>query len=81
MWNTLCGTKRFPTEGMSPTTPDEAERALRDLDADIDLLSIAASWQDTLADEEILDLLKNWTAELPLFQTIIASRPRGPKPK
>jgi hypothetical protein len=31
-----------------PATPDEAQRALRALGADIDLLSIVDSWQDTL---------------------------------
>jgi hypothetical protein len=31
-----------------PAIPDEAQRALRDLAADIDLLSIVDSWQDTL---------------------------------
>jgi hypothetical protein len=47
-----------------PATPADADRALRDLGADIDLLSIVDSWQDTLPD-----------AGLPLFQTIHASRP------
>jgi hypothetical protein len=31
-----------------PATPDDADRALRDLGADIDLISIVDSWQDTL---------------------------------
>ena len=57
-----------------PTTPGDAHRALDDLSADRDLLSIVASWQDTLDDELILDMLKNWNAGLPLFQTIYASR-------
>src|ERR1700730_14287822 len=51
-----------------PATPDEAQRALRDLGADIDLLSIVDLWQDTLPDEEILDLLRNRNAGLPVFQ-------------
>ena len=59
-----------------PLTPDEAQRALRDLGADIDLISIVDSWQDTLPDEDILDLLRNWNAGLPLFQTIYASKPQ-----
>ena len=59
-----------------PVTPDEAQRALRDLGADIDLLSIVDSWDDTLADEQILHLLRNWNAGLPLFQTIYASKPQ-----
>jgi hypothetical protein len=59
-----------------PATPDEAQRALRDLGADIDLLSIVDSWQDTLPDEDILQLLKNWNAGRPLFQTIYLSAPQ-----
>ena len=59
-----------------PATPAEAPRVLRDLGADIDLLSIVDSWQDTLPDEDILDLLRNWNAGLPLFQTIYASKPQ-----
>ena len=59
-----------------PATPNDADRALRDLGADIDLISIVDSWQDTLPDEEILELLKNWNVGLPLFQTVYASRPR-----
>ena len=38
-----------------PATPNDADRALRDLGADIDLISIVDSWQDTLADEDILE--------------------------
>ena len=38
-----------------PRTPNDADRALRDLGADIDLISIVDSWQDTLADEDILE--------------------------
>ena len=41
--------------------------------ADIDLRSIVDSWQDTLDDEQILQLLRNRNAGLPLFQTIHAS--------
>ena len=55
-----------------PATPDEAQRALRDLGADIDLRSIVDSWGDTLPDERILHLLGNWNAGFPLFQTIYA---------
>jgi hypothetical protein len=51
-----------------PATPDDADRALRDLGADIDLISIVDSWQDTLPDEDILQLLKNWNAWAPLVQ-------------
>ena len=40
-----------------PATPNDADRALRDLGADIDLISIVDSWQDTLPDEDILQLL------------------------
>ena len=61
---------------LRPATPNDADRALRDLGADIDLISIVDSWQDTLPDEDILQLLKNWNAGLPLFQTVYASRPR-----
>ena len=59
----------------SACAPDEAQRALRELGADIDLLSIVDSWQDTLSDEDILQLLKNWNAGRPLFQSIHASTP------
>ena len=59
-----------------PTTPDEAQMALRGLGADIDLLSIVDSWQDTLPDEDILQLLRDWNAGRPLFQTVYASAPR-----
>src|SRR5437588_8666885 len=58
-----------------PATPNDADRVLRDLGADIDLISIVDSWQDTLPDEDILQLLRNWNAGVPLFQTIYASRP------
>jgi hypothetical protein len=39
------------------------------------MLSIVDSWQDTLPDEDILQLLRNWNAGVPLFQTVYASRP------
>ena len=42
---------------------------------DVDLRSIVHSWQDTLPDEQILHLLRNWNAWLPLFQTIYANKP------
>jgi hypothetical protein len=60
-----------------PTTPNDADRALRDLGADIDLISIVDSWQDTLPDEDILELLRNWNAGLPLFPSIYASKPQA----
>jgi hypothetical protein len=59
-----------------PATPDEAQRALRDLGADVDLLSIVDSWQDTLPDEQILELLRNWNTGIPLIRTTYASKPR-----
>jgi hypothetical protein len=59
-----------------PATPDEAQGALRALGADVDLRSIVDSWQDTLPDEQILQLLKNWNAGFPLFQIIYASKPQ-----
>lgn len=37
------------------------------------LRSIVGSWQDTLDDELILDMLRNWNAGLPLFHTVYAS--------
>ena len=55
---------------------DEAQSALRALGADVHLLSIVDSWQDTLPDEDILQLLKNWNAGRPLFQTIYFSAPQ-----
>ena len=55
-------------------TPDEAQRVLRGLGADVDLRSIVDSWGDTLPDEEILHLLRNWNAGVPLSQTIYASK-------
>ena len=57
-----------------PGTPDEARRALRRLGADVDLRSIVDSWGDTLPDEEILHLLRNWNAGVLLSQTIYASK-------
>ena len=48
---------------------------LRGLGADVDLRSIVDSWGDTLPDEQILHLLRNWNAGFPLFQTIYASKP------
>jgi hypothetical protein len=39
------------------------------------MLSIVDSWQDTLPDEDILQLLRNWNAGVPLFQITYASRP------
>jgi hypothetical protein len=39
-------------------------------------LTATAAWQDTLPDEDILQLLRNWNAGLPLFQTIYASKPQ-----
>jgi len=49
---------------------DPIFRALRDLGADIDLRSIVDSWQDTLPDDDILHLLRNWNAGVPQIQTI-----------
>ena len=57
-----------------PTTPNDADRALRELGADIDLISIVDSWQDTLPDEDILQYLRNWNAGRPLFQTAYSLR-------
>ena len=48
-----------------PATPDEARLALRRLGADVDLRSIVDSWGDTLPDEQILYLLRNWNAGVP----------------
>ena len=59
-----------------PATPNEAQRALPGLAADVDLRSIVDSWGDTLPDEQILHLLRNWNAGLPLFQAIYASKPQ-----
>jgi hypothetical protein len=58
-----------------PATPEEAQRALHDLGADVDLLSIVDSWQDTLPDEQILELLRNWNTGIPLFQSIHVATP------
>ena len=57
-----------------PATPDDARRTVRELGADIDLISIVDSWQDTLPDDEILLMLRNWNAGRPLFQTVYASK-------
>jgi hypothetical protein len=38
----------------------ELYRALERLDAPPELLSIIGSWNDTLSDEEVLRLLKEW---------------------
>jgi hypothetical protein len=58
-----------------PATPDEAQLALRDLGAHIDLRSIVDSWQDALPDEQILELLRNWNTGIPLFQSIHVATP------
>jgi hypothetical protein len=55
-----------------PATPDEAQRALRRLGADVDLRSIVDSWGATLPDEQILHLLRNWNAGLLLLRRLIA---------
>ena len=50
-----------------PTTPAEARRAVRALGADVDLRSIVDSWQETLDDEQILGMLRDWNAGRPVF--------------
>ena len=57
-----------------PTTPAEARRAVRALGADVDLCSIVDSWQATLDDEQILELLRDWNAGRPVFANVYASR-------
>jgi hypothetical protein len=59
-----------------PRNPEEARQALRDLGADADLRSIVDSWQSTLDDDQILELLRAWNAGLGLFQTTYASTAR-----
>jgi hypothetical protein len=49
-----------PGGSARPVTPREAQRALRGLGTDIDPRSIVDSWGDTLPDEQILHLLRNW---------------------
>jgi len=46
------------------------------LGAEVDLRSIIDSWGDTLPDEQILHLLRNWNAGLPLCHTVYASKPQ-----
>ena len=40
------------------------------------MISIVDSWQDTLPDEDILQLLRNWNAGVQLFHTVYASTPQ-----
>ena len=47
---------------------------MRALDADVDLRSIVDSWQETLDDEELLDLLRDWNAGRPVFAQTYAVR-------
>lgn len=56
-----------------PTTTGETYHECVRLGAGSDLLSIIGSWQDTLDDEHVLDLLRDWNAGRPLFQTVFAS--------
>jgi len=60
-----------------PRTPEEARRTLRDLGAHVDLRGIVDSWQDTLDDNQVLELLRAWNAGLGLFQTTYASNGAG----
>ena len=55
-----------------PSTPAEARRAVRALRADVDLCSIIDSWQETLDDEQILELLCDWNAGRPVFAQVYA---------
>jgi hypothetical protein len=50
-----------------PTTATEARRAVRALGADVDLRSILDSWQDTLDDDQILEMLRAWNAGRPVL--------------
>jgi hypothetical protein len=60
-----------------PMSAADARRAVRALGADVDLRSIVDSWQDTLDDEQILELLRNWNAGRPVFSETYASRDGG----
>lgn len=53
----------------------EIFRALNnDKPIDVELLSILGSWGDTLPDEDILDLLKDYNAGLPIFNQTFANQ-------
>lgn len=45
-------------------------RALEILGAESDLLSIIGSYGDTLSDDEILDMLKDWNVGRPVIHTV-----------
>lgn len=47
-----------------PATPAEAYSALERLHAAPQLLGIVGSWQDTLADAAVLQMLRHWNDEL-----------------
>ena len=47
---------------MKAQIADELYKALERLGADVELLSIVGSWRDTLGDEEIVSLLRDYNA-------------------
>jgi len=62
-----------------PTTPDDAANTVRALGADIDLRSIVDSWaEQTLEDDEILDMLLNWNKGIGVFAEKYAERDDEP---
>jgi hypothetical protein len=64
-----------------PATPEQASRIVCELSADVDLRSICGSWEEpTLEDDEILAMLRNWNAGVPVFTEVYASR-EEPSPK
>jgi hypothetical protein len=52
--------KRRPASGLKRQIANEIYTSLERLDADPNLLAIVGSWCDTLDDEEILQLLREW---------------------
>ena len=50
------------TSDLAPELAVEVYEAMRLLGAQSDLLSIIGSWKDTLDDDEILDMLRDWNA-------------------
>ena len=53
-------------------------KALQRLDADVDLLSVVGSYGDTLDDDEVLDLLKDYNETCTAMERVIASVDKPP---
>jgi len=57
-----------------PMTPADAAREVREHAGDVDLRGIVDSWaEETLPDNDILDMLRNWNAGIGVFAEVYAS--------